>query len=261
MRLTDQGGGIKKGTNKGVIVIAKKIYAVKNGRTPGIFLTWDACKAQVDGFPKAVFKSFPTIEEATAYLGLGGGVTKTKPPVKPKTTKTKPFVTIPEPDNAVIDENTIVIYTDGSCLKNPGGPGGHAAIIKIGEKMQEVVGSESSTTNNRMEMKAAIEALKVFPQPTSVVLHTDSQYLKNGFTNGWVKNWKCNGWMTRSKEPVKNQELWIELDRLISLHKVTWKWVKGHNGNPLNERCDELAVGAAMTRAKEIDWKRTLPNQ
>ena len=235
--------------------MAKKFYAVKSGRMRGIFLTWDDCKAQVEGFSKAIYKSFPTIREATAYLCLEGA-TKTNPPAKQKTTKTKPSATIPEADNVVIDENTIVIYTDGSCLKNPGGPGGHATIIKIGDKIQEIVGSEASTTNNRMEMKAAIEALKAFPQSTSVVLYTDSQYLKKGFTDGWVKKWKRNGWMTSTKEPVKNQDFWIQLDQLTSFHKVTWKWVKGHNGNPLNERCDELAVGAATAKAREIGWSK-----
>ena len=100
------------------------------------------------------------------------------------------------------------------------------------------------------------EALKAFPQSTSVVLYTDSQYLKKGFTDGWVKKWKLNGWMTSTKEPVKNQDFWIQLDQLTSFHKVTWKWVKGHNGNPLNERCDELAVGAATAKAREIGWSK-----
>jgi len=244
--------------------MGKNFYAVKNGRMTGIFLTWDDCKAQIDGFPNAIFKGFQTKDEAIAYLGLAGSA-GIKLEEKPKTNKPKqarvPSSTINKEDTTVIDETKIVIYTDGSCLKNPNGPGGHAAIIKLGEKMKEIVGAEASTTNNRMEMKATIEALKTFPIPVSAVVYTDSKYLCNGFAKGWVANWKRTGWITSTQTPVLNQDLWMELDRLTSIHKVMWKWVKGHNGNPLNERCDKLAVEAAIAKAKEIGWKGSLPNR
>ncbi|MCC5468691.1 ribonuclease HI [Pelosinus baikalensis] len=147
------------------------------------------------------------------------------------------------------------MYTDGSCLKNPGGPGGYAAIIQIGMLVKELYGAESSTTNNRMEMKAAIEALHFFNKPTNIILHTDSQYLRKGFAEGWVEKWKRTGWVTKAGTLVLNKELWQELDRLNSIHSVVWKWVKGHQGNPMNERCDELAVDAAVNEAEKIGWQ------
>jgi len=132
----------------------------------------------------------------------------------------------------------IEIYTDGACSGNPG-PGGWGAIIIAGDDERlEISGGESATTNNRMEMMAAIEALKATSGP--VTLHTDSQYLKNGITD-WMRRWKQNGWRTADKKPVKNQDLWQMLDALVSERVVHWKWVKGHAGHPENERADELA--------------------
>ena len=131
----------------------------------------------------------------------------------------------------------IEIYTDGACSGNPG-PGGWGAIIIAGDERLEISGGESATTNNRMEMMAAIEALKATSGP--VTLHTDSQYLKNGITD-WMRRWKQNGWRTADKKPVKNQDLWQMLDALVSERIVHWKWVKGHAGHPENERADELA--------------------
>lgn len=131
----------------------------------------------------------------------------------------------------------IEIYTDGACSGNPG-PGGWGAIIITANERLEISGGESATTNNRMEMMAAIEALKATSGP--VTLHTDSQYLKNGITD-WMRRWKQNGWRTADKKPVKNQDLWQLLDALVSERAVHWKWVKGHAGHPENERADELA--------------------
>ena len=131
----------------------------------------------------------------------------------------------------------IEIYTDGACSGNPG-PGGWGAIIITANERLEISGGESATTNNRMEMMAAIEALKATSGP--VTLHTDSQYLKNGITD-WMRRWKQNGWRTADKKPVKNQDLWQMLDALVSERAVHWKWVKGHAGHPENERADELA--------------------
>jgi ribonuclease HI len=134
---------------------------------------------------------------------------------------------------------SIVVYTDGACEGNPG-PGGWAAVLKFEEIVKEVSGGEPATTNNRMEMQAAISALAVLNQECEVTLHTDSEYLKKGITE-WVRGWKARGWMTMEKKPVKNQDLWRQLDKLSTKHKVSWKWVKGHAGNPDNEKCDELA--------------------
>lgn len=135
-----------------------------------------------------------------------------------------------------------LIYTDGSCLGNPGA-GGWAAIIidcKTGE-IDEFHDGEKHTTNNRMELTAAIVALKKLSSGAEVELYTDSQYLKNAFTNNWIVNWKRNGWITSQRKPVLNQDLWRELDDLMMLHNVSFRWVKGHAGFKYNERCDELA--------------------
>lgn len=136
-------------------------------------------------------------------------------------------------------DNKIYIYTDGACRGNPG-PGGWGALIKYNATEKEFFGGEQESTNNRMEMTAAIQALTQLTRPCDVVLTTDSQYLRQGITQ-WIHNWKKRGWKTASKEPVKNVDLWKRLDALVQQHKVTWHWVKGHSGHFENERADELA--------------------
>lgn len=135
------------------------------------------------------------------------------------------------------------IWTDGSCLGNPG-PGGWAFVATDGKNRAERSGGERDTTNNRMELTAVIRAISAARRHSEIEIHTDSQYVKNG-TMVWMKNWKKNNWRTADKKPVKNQDLWQQLDELTSLVKVHWVWVRGHNGEELNERCDELARGAA----------------
>lgn len=133
----------------------------------------------------------------------------------------------------------IEIFTDGACSGNPG-PGGWGALIIDGKTRHELKGGESATTNNRMELTAAIEALLAAPKGAPVRLHTDSQYVKNGVTE-WMKRWKKNGWRTSARAPVKNQDLWEALDALAAARTVDWRWVKGHAGHPENERADALA--------------------
>ncbi|MDP3547886.1 MAG: ribonuclease HI [Phreatobacter sp.] len=133
----------------------------------------------------------------------------------------------------------VEIFTDGACSGNPG-PGGWGAILRYGDTVRELNGGEPVTTNNRMELLAAINALEALKRPSHVDLHTDSQYVKNGIMN-WIHGWKRNGWKTADKKPVKNAELWQRLDDVADLHQVTWHWVKGHAGHPENERADELA--------------------
>ena len=135
------------------------------------------------------------------------------------------------------------IWTDGSCLGNPG-PGGWAFVATDGKNVAERSGGESNTTNNRMELTAVIRALTAARRHSEIELHTDSQYVKNGMQS-WIKNWKKNNWRTAGKKPVKNQDLWIQLDELSNTIKILWHWVRGHNGNEFNERCDELARTAA----------------
>ncbi|MEP9378873.1 ribonuclease HI [Aquabacter sp. CN5-332] len=133
----------------------------------------------------------------------------------------------------------VEIWTDGACSGNPG-PGGWGAILRSGTHEKELLGGEPHTTNNRMELMAAISALEALKKPCAVNLHTDSEYMRNGILK-WLAGWKRNGWRTADKKPVKNQDLWERLDEALKRHQVEWHWVKGHAGNELNERADELA--------------------
>ncbi len=133
------------------------------------------------------------------------------------------------------------VYTDGACSGNPG-PGGWGAILTSGENEREISGGEADTTNNRMELMAAIMALETMKRPVEVHLHTDSTYVRDGITK-WIHGWKKNGWRTAAKKPVKNADLWQRLEEAAARHTVEWHWVKGHAGHPQNERADELARG------------------
>jgi ribonuclease HI len=133
----------------------------------------------------------------------------------------------------------VVIHTDGACSGNPG-PGGWGAVLEYDGNVKELKGGEQLTTNNKMELTAAIEALNALKRPCAVEIHTDSQYVKNGI-GGWLHGWKKNGWRTKDKKPVKNVELWQALDAATQRHDVSWHWVKGHAGHDLNERADQLA--------------------
>ena len=133
----------------------------------------------------------------------------------------------------------VVIYTDGACSGNPG-PGGWGAVLIAGARERDLWGGEPATTNNRMELTAAIEALEALKKPCIVDLHTDSQYLRQGITQ-WIQGWKVRGWRTADRSPVKNEDLWRRLDTARNRHEVRWHWVKGHSGHPLNERADALA--------------------
>jgi ribonuclease HI len=135
------------------------------------------------------------------------------------------------------------IYTDGSCLNNPG-PGGWGAILVYGDTEKELSGHDNDTTNNRMELMAAIMALEALKRPVKASLTSDSTYLKDGITK-WIMGWKKNSWRTAAKKPVKNKDLWQRLDAAIQGHDITWVWVKGHDGHPMNERCDALARAEA----------------
>lgn len=136
-------------------------------------------------------------------------------------------------------ENSVKIYTDGACKGNPG-PGGWGALLRYGDVEKQLFGGEKNTTNNRMELMAAIEALAALTKPCVVDLTTDSQYVRKGITE-WMRNWKRNGWKTAARQPVKNADLWQRLDTEVARHEVKWHWVKGHSGHPENELADELA--------------------
>ncbi len=144
----------------------------------------------------------------------------------------------------------VQIFTDGSCLGNPG-PGGYGAILIYGKHRKELAEGYFATTNNRMELLAPIKALNLLTKPCKVILTTDSQYVKNGI-NQWIHNWRRNGWQTSNKKPVKNADLWQLLDAAVAPHNIDWRWVKGHSGHPENERCDDLAREAAEQAQQHI---------
>lgn len=136
----------------------------------------------------------------------------------------------------------VTIHSDGGCENNPG-PGGWGAVLRFGAHVKEINGGAPATTNNRMELQGAIEALRVLKEPCEIEFHTDSQYVKKGISE-WIKGWKARGWRTADKQPVKNEDLWRALDAQAAKHKIHWRWVKGHAGNPDNELCDQLATAA-----------------
>ena len=143
----------------------------------------------------------------------------------------------------------VVIFTDGACSGNPG-PGGWGVVMIYADTEKDIFGGEPVTTNNRMELMAAIQALESLKRPCKVELHTDSQYVKNGITQ-WMPAWKARGWKTAAKDPVKNEDLWKRLDQARLRHEVDWRWVKGHAGHELNERADALArKGIALVRGE-----------
>ena len=143
----------------------------------------------------------------------------------------------------------VKIYTDGACKGNPG-RGGWGAVLQYGNSEKEISGFQAETTNNIMELTAAVEALKLLKEPCEITLTTDSTYVKNGISK-WIFSWKKNGWKTASKKSVKNKELWQELELLSKNHSINWKWVKGHSGHPENERCDQLANEAISKKSSE----------
>lgn len=144
----------------------------------------------------------------------------------------------------------VEIFTDGACSGNPG-PGGWGVLLRYGGTEKELCGGEAATTNNRMELLAAIRAIETLKRPATVRLHTDSTYLRDGITR-WIEGWKANGWKTAAKKPVKNVDLWQRLDAAAAPHDIEWRWVKGHAGHPDNERADALArKGLALAREAE----------
>lgn len=143
----------------------------------------------------------------------------------------------------------VTIFSDGACDPNPGTGGWGAILVAESGARKELSGAERNSTNNRMELTGAIEALKALKKPCNVKLYTDSEYVKNAFTAGWLENWQRNGWRTAGRKPVKNEDLWRELLGLAQKHRVSWHWVRGHGSNPNNNRCDELAVAARLRLA------------
>lgn len=217
----------------------KKYYAVKRGRKPGIYFNWPDAKAEIDSFQGAVYKGFHTLTDAEEWLNSSASATQ-----RGKTITTS---------SSAHGKDEVVIYTDGGALGNPG-PGGYGAVILYNNEKKEISGGFKLTTNNRMELMAVIAALKELEQKDKrITIYSDSSYVVNGISKGWARNWRKNNWIKSDKNPAINPDLWSELLDLIDPLDVSFVWVKGHSGNPLNERCDELAKSSASKNNLKVD--------
>ena len=229
----------------------KKYYAVAVGRTCGIFTDWPAAEAQVKGFPGAKYMSFASEEEARAWLD------DPKYRKRDEETKRSPAGPAAHPLPPCQSED-ILVYTDGGCLNNPG-PGGYGIIIEHNGERHELSGGFRLTTNNRMEMMAAIVALEELQGSRQRIhLYSDSSYLVNSIEKGWAKKWRKNGWSKSDGKTALNSDLWHKLLELLEGLAVEFHWVKGHAGHEQNERCDCLAVGMARQRNLPADEKYEL---
>ena len=226
----------------------KKFYAILTGRTPGIYDNWPKAQAQVVGFQGARFKGFATRGEAEAWLqnptsgqgrwNSGKGMGKTEANAGAETSPR---------------EGVVSIYTDGGARFNPG-PGGYGIVQIYNGQRKELSGGFRLTTNNRMELMGCIVALRELEyRDKPVELYSDSSYVVNGITKGWAKGWRKRGWVKSDKQPAINPDLWGQLLDLVEGLDITFHWVRGHNGNPYNERCDELAVSSARQADLPVD--------
>jgi ribonuclease HI len=221
----------------------KKFYAVRVGRKPGIYTEWfgrNGAEDQVKGFHNAIFKGFATREDAEGFLIDD---IKSNSVEKSKRTMRK---------NSCSNRNSIIIYTDGGCINNPG-PGRYGVVILNGKSRKELSVGYRLTTNNRMELMACIVGLQSLKVPSSVIVHSDSKYVVDGISKGWARNWQANNWMRNDTDRARNIDLWEQLLALCEKHKAEFVWIKGHAGIPENERCDELANKASVQKDPLID--------
>jgi ribonuclease HI len=219
----------------------KNFYAVRNGKTPGIYRTWEECKQQVDGYAGAVFKGFATQQEAEDFMR---GVVARDPK---KFEAQRSLSVSAQAMEANHPEGQVIIYTDGACTGNPG-PGGYGVVLFRSGQRTELSAGFRRTTNNRMEILGCIEGLKALETPSDVALYSDSQYVVNAMKQSWAVNWRKRGWNRVQNGvlvPAANPDLWAQMLDLCEKHRVDFRWVRGHDGNVENERCDELARVAA----------------
>ncbi len=250
-----------------------KFYAVVQGRKQGIYTEWfgaHGAEAQVRGYAGAVYKSFTTRVEAEVWfdkLGAGNSAAHHSMPfhsgdekITQEKESRRPRQSIRESPGprAAVSGKRSAIYTDGGCSSNPG-PGGYGVVLLVDGQRRELSGGFAHTTNNRMELTACIKGLEALDGTCPVTVHSDSQYVVNGITKGWARRWKRNNWMRNADEPAENSDLWARLLDLCEQHDVELQWVRGHNGNRENERCDRLAV--EMTQCRDLPpdhgyWKK-----
>lgn len=232
----------------------KKYYAVAVGRKPGIYRQWageNGAEDQVKGFINARYKSFPTPEEAQSWLAdiQAGKDPGKKNRLSPQAAS--PADALSADDKEEIKQGNVIMFTDGSCLDNPG-PGGYGVVVLDQERKQEFSAGYRRTTNNRMELMACIAGLKSLSTPRKVRLYSDSRYVVKGIQEGWAERWKKNGWLRTRTQAAENADLWAQLLDLCRFHQVECHWVKGHAGHPGNERCDVLANRGALNADRHL---------
>jgi ribonuclease HI len=255
----------------------KKYYAIAKGRKPGIYDNWPQAEAQVKRFQGAVFKGFAIRREAEAFLkspiyqrpsartettgkeNRSSRRSDRRPCSAANTTQNENILSgfsdaaLQRFEKDSIRSGEVTIYTDGGSINNPG-PGGYGVVQIYNGERKELCGGYRLTTNNRMELMACVVALRELEHKDApVTVYSDSGYVVNGITKGWAASWQRNGWIKSDKKPAVNPDLWGELLELVEGLDITFKWVKGHAGNPLNERCDELANGTARQGGLPVD--------
>lgn len=235
----------------------KKFYAVAKGRKPGIYEEWygdHGADSQVTGFPDASFKSFSRLKDARAWLQeFEKPAAPKEPPPQPRFLfelegPAKPADTSSKPapnTGRELKKGKVIIYSDGACIGNPG-PGGYGVVLRWGDKRKELSAGFRRTTNNRMELLAAIAGLQALRFRCSVTLFSDSRYVVNGIKKGWAKRWRSKKWMRTKEKAAENADLWARLLDLCDNHDVRFHWIRGHAGQKENERCDKLAFQAAQ---------------
>jgi ribonuclease HI len=226
----------------------KQHYVVVKGRQPGVYEEWSGeqgAARQVAGFEGALHRGFHRLEDAAAWLRA---IVEEHPDLA-LAPALSDLLALSEaqqeetPDD-VLRSGRVLIYTDGGAIGNPG-PGGYGAVLRYDQHRRELSGGFRLTTNNRMELMACINALEALNFPCPVVLYSDSRYVVDGITKGWAERWRANGWRRAGEQMAENADLWARLLELCDLHEVEFRWVRGHTGNPDNERCDQLAREAA----------------
>jgi ribonuclease HI len=227
----------------------KQYYIVVRGYMPGLYTAWSGkggAAEQVKGFSQAVYRGFYSLQEAAGWLASQEDDLLAQLPPNLQELLDQNFATGQEENPAsLLEAGKVVIYTDGGAIDNPG-PGGYGVVLRYKGHKKELSGGFRSTTNNRMELLACIKGLEALKAPCHVVLYSDSKYVVNGITKGWAKRWQANGWKLSKKRKAENVDLWEQLLALCSQHEVEFRWVRGHAGNPDNERCDQLATQMAL---------------
>ncbi len=234
----------------------KQYYVVVNGRRPGIYDKWfgeDGAADQVENFPEAIYKGFYSREEAIEWLKeFSEGTLSNLAPELLEVVETDALTQNTESPEDILRAGKVLIYTDGGAINNPG-PGGYGVVLKYKERRQELSGGFRATTNNRMEILACIEGLRALKQKCSVVIYSDSKYVVESMSQGWVKRWQANDWMRSDKHKAENADLWEQLLDLCDQHEVEFRWTRGHVGKKDNERCDQLAMEAARRKGLPAD--------